>query len=129
MRIKKLYPINLKLLSDRKNLVYDIFRKVKPHKGAFIGVCKLDGSFLCDDIDGTFASLAFSELLYVVKDETGNLTVRQSNGNELGILPYADSVLPKMLMSRGINVYCYLEAKEISGSDLALAVSIYCDNY
>lgn len=129
LRKKSLYPITLKLLKDRRSLVYEVFRKVEPHKEAFIGVCELEGCFLVDEPEALYSSLAFGERLAVVTDETNNLSVRRANGTEIGILPYADAVLPKMLISRGISPFCYVEAKELNNGTLAVAVSIYCDKY
>ncbi len=129
MRKKSLYPITLKLLADRQSLVYDVFRSVQPHKGEFIGVCELEGSFLCDEPERLYDSLTFGEKMSVVVDETDRLSVERIDGTQIGILPFADGLLPNMLLSRGINVFCYLEAKELDETMLTVAVSLYCDKY
>lgn len=129
MRKKSLYPITMKLLADRKSLVYEIFRSVKPNKGVFIGVCKLEGSFLCDNPEHLYNTLTVGERLSVELDETDRLAVKRTDGTNLGILPFMDSVLPKMILSRGINIFCYFEAKEFESDMLSIAVSIYCDEY
>ncbi len=132
MKKKSLYPINLKLLSDRKSLVYEVFRKVAPHKGSFVGVCELEGCFMCDEPEMLFDSLKIGELLMLESDtenKTKSLSVKRTDGMFIGNIPFSDSLLPNLLISRGIKLFCYLEAKEFIGGMLALAVSVYCDNY
>jgi len=135
MKLTEFYPINFKLLNDRKELVYSVFRKVKPHKGGFISVCKLDGSFLCDDCESLFASLEIGEPLSIVKrDGKGKricqpLEVKRKNGEVIGSIPYTESVIPNLLISRGINVIAYLEIKEYASEILNLAVSVYSEKY
>lgn len=129
-RINSLYPVNVKLISDRKELVCDLLRKIRPHKdGAFIGVCLLEGSFLCDNVGELYESVSFGERLNVVADAELRLSVENASGRSLGFIPFADSVLPKSLISRGIKVFCHLEAKEFNGGLISFGVSLYCDKY
>lgn len=135
MKFADFYPINFKLLDDRKELVYNVFRAVEPHKGGFISVCRLDGSFLCDDCESLFASLRTGEPLSVVMcDNKGKhicrpLEVKRKNGEVIGTLPYTESIIPNLLAARGINVTAYLEIKEFSSDILNLAVSVYSEKY
>lgn len=135
MKLSEFYPITFKLLNDRKELVYNVFRKVKPHKGGFISVCKLDGSFLCEDCESLFATLAIGEQLFIVKREGQGkrtcqpLEVKRKNGEVIGSIPYTESVIPNLLISRGVNVTAYLEIKEYASDILNLAVSVYSEKY
>ncbi len=130
---KSLYPITVKLLADHRELVHDLFKKLAPHKGAFIGVCELQGSFLCDSVGELFESLAIGERLALVRENEKSLNptleATRFDGTAIGSLPFSSSILPNMLISRGLDVFCYMEAKEFNGGMLAIAVSIYCEEY
>ncbi|MBQ8896353.1 MAG: hypothetical protein IJY88_06145 [Clostridia bacterium] len=131
--LKELYPITVKLVADHRDLAYEIFEKLHIHKGGFIGVCELNGCFLCENVGELYSSLGFCERLALVressKSENPILNAVRTDGTVVGSLPFSDSILPNMLISRGVNVYCYAEAKEFNGGMLAIAVSIYCDEY
>jgi hypothetical protein len=133
IRKKSYYPITVKLLQDNKPLVIDVFKKVRPHKGGFIGVCELKGCFSWENVGETFDSLRIGEALWAVKNESAGsvqpLDVIKNDGTVLGFLPYNESVLPNMLIKRGIRVICYVEAKEFNGGMPAVAVSIYSEDY
>ena len=133
MRKKSLYPITVKLVSDHKALVFDVFKTVCPHKGGFIGVCELDGCFSWEAPGETYDSLAIGEVLYAVREENARsfqpLKAIRNDGSVLGYIPYADSILPNMLIKRGIKVICYVEAKEFNGGMPSVAVSVYSEEY
>lgn len=134
MRVpESLYPIDLKLLSDHREAVSEVFRKVRPHKGAFVGVCELEGCFLCDSAGELFESLEFGERLSLFREKGKKryapLAAVRKDGTAVGNLPFSDAILPNLLIERGINVYCYIEAKEFNGGMFAVAVSIYSDKY
>lgn len=129
MKKKSFYPITLKLLSDRRSFVYEVFRKVSPHKETFIGVCELEGTFLCEEQSKLYDSLVIGERLSVVFDATNRMSVKRQDGTDIGIIPVTDSVLPSMLISRDLNVFAYFEAKEFENDMLTVAVSLYCDKY
>ncbi len=133
MRKKSLYPITVKLLSDHRELVFDLFKELRPHKGGFIGVCELQGCFSWETPGETYESLTFGEVLYAVRNASARsfqpLSVIRNDGSVLGYIPYADSILPNLLIKRGINVLCYIEAKEFNGGMPSVAVSIYSENY
>ncbi len=133
IRRKSLYPITVKLLQDDKDGVIEVFKKVCPHKGGFIGVCELKGCFSWENVGETFDSLAIGEVLLAVQSESAKslqpLNVIKNDGSVLGYLPYAESVLPNMLLKRGIKVLCYVEAKEFNGGMPSVAVSIYSQDY
>ena len=126
---KSLYPITLEFLKENSPLVYKLFRKYSLHKGAFVGVCEIEGSFLCDEPKKLYNSLTVGEKLSVKLNENDRLSVYRLDGTEIGLLPFLDSVIPKMLISRGIGVFCYFEAKDFEDEILRIAVSIYCDKY
>lgn len=121
------------MLSSHRDFVYGLFSELKPHKGVFVGVCLLEGCFLCDSPGELYSELAFGERLALADKSKPlknlPLEVIRADGTHLGNLPFADSILPNLMFARGINVYCYLEAKEFNGGMLAIAVSVYCDEY
>ena len=133
MRFKSFYPITVKLLQDNKNLVLNVFKKLNPHKGGFIGVCELKGCFSWENVGETFDSLKIGEALWAVKNESAKsmqpLEVIKNDGTVLGFIPYGESVLPNMLIKRGVRVICYVEAKEFNGGMPAVAISIYSEDY
>ena len=133
IRKKSLYPITIKLLNDHKELVYEVFKAVCPHKGGFIGVCELQGCISWENIGETFDSLKIGEVLYAVRNASSKsvqpLSVIRNDGSLLGYIPYADSILPNLLKKRDINILCYVEAKEFNGGMPSVAVSIYSENY
>ena len=133
MRIKSFYPITVKLLQDNKKLVIDVFKKLRPHKGGFITVCELKGCFSWENVGETFDSLQIGEALWAVKNESAKsvqpLDVIRNDGTPLGFIPYSESVLPNMLIKRGVKVICYIEAKEFHGGMPAVAISVYSEDY
>ncbi len=135
MKNKKLYPLTLDFIKNHPEESKEVFLKIRPHKGVFIGACELDGCFLCEAPHEIFDSLEVGEklLLSLPAESKPNsavpLEVKRDDGVELGSVPFQNSVLPCVLMSRGINVFCYLEAKELKSGLLSLAVSVYCEKY
>lgn len=133
MRYKSFYPLTVGLVEDDKEFAFAVVKRINPHKDSFIGVCNLEGSFLCDSPGELFDSLNIGDRLKLVSFESDGknvpLTVCRDNGDTLGMLPYADSVLPKMLIRRGLDVFCYLEAKEFNGGMIAFTVTVYCEKY
>ena len=129
MRLKSHYPISVKLFRDERKLVYKVFRAVQPHKGVFVGVCELEGSFLCQEPEQLSSSLVVGERIELVLDETKNLNAQRQDGTFLGVLPYTDAVLPKMMMERGIKMFGYFEAKDFIEDLLVITISLYCEKY
>ena len=130
-----LYPIAIKTIQERPNLLKTLFLKLRPHQGAFIGVCELQGCFLCESKGELYSSLEIGEQLCLAYEAPGKkkgcspISVKRKSGTVIGELPFSDSIVPNMLINRGIAVTCYLEAKEFNAGLLALGVSIYCENY
>ena len=85
-------------------------------------------------VEKRIETLEIGERLYI-KQQQGSkhhlppLTVFREKGDELGKLPFAQSILPNILTERGISVWCYAEAKSYVSDILEIAVSVYCDNY
>lgn len=133
MRRHRLYPVNVKLVRERKHQLVEVFDKVRPHHGIFMGVCLLNGCFTWESVGETYDSLEYGERLTLIRNEklpkAAPLTVCKEDGRFIGELPSADSVLPNMLSEQGVNVYCYVEAKDFNGGMPEVAVSIYCDDY
>lgn len=134
MRKLKDYPVSLSVISEHPKRANEIFLEARPHKGAYIGVAKLQGSFLCELTGDVFADLEIGEKLTVAPDLQSKLSlpplnVTKEDGTFLGILPYAEAILPNILISRGIELWCYAEAKEFKGGIPEIVVSIYCEEY
>ncbi|MBQ3230040.1 MAG: hypothetical protein IJB49_03380 [Clostridia bacterium] len=136
-RIKPTFPLTVSMVNDHPQEVSSLFRKKPPRKKEnFIGVCILDGTFLCDDIGALYDSLSIGERLELVypKEPSVNMRVMpitavRSDGTEIGMIPFEHSVLPCILASRGVISYCYIEAKRFQGGFASVAVSVYCDKY
>ena len=133
IRKSSLYPVTLKLVRNDIKTVNEIFKKVCPHKGGFIGVCELKGCFAWENVGETFDSLELGETLIAVKNKNARsfqpLDVIRYDGTLLGYLPYAESFVPNLILKNGLKVYCYVEAKEFNGGMPAVAVSIYSEDY
>ena len=134
MKTKITYPLPLSYISDRHDEAVSFFQKKRPHKETFIDLAVLEGSFLCENDREIFETLEIGERLYI-KQQQGSkhhlppLTVFREKGDELGKLPFAQSILPNILTERGISVWCYAEAKSYVSDILEIAVSVYCDSY
>ena len=130
---KSLYPITVRHLQSDKREVIELFKKITPHKGGFIDVCELKGCFTWENVGETFEALKIGEVLMAVPNESAKslqpLNVIKNDGSVLGYLSHSESVLPNMLIKRGIKVFCYVEAKEFNGGLPSVAVSVYSENY
>ncbi len=129
---KKNYPVTVSFVKDHYEELPAIFKKACPHKEAFIGVCLLDGCFMCESPEETYSSLAVGERLSLNcndEEKVKPIEVKRSDGTVLGVLPFDESVLPSMLISRGIDVFCYVEATDFTAGLFSVAVSIYCEKY
>ncbi len=135
MRLRDFYPITLKSLKEHPEIVKKVFLKLYPHKGAFISVCELEGCFLCDSPGELYSSLTIGEKLSlshengVIPEFNTSLQVKRADGTLVGMLPFSQSLIPNLLKKRNLEVWCHLEAKEFNAGDLALAVSVYCEEY
>ena len=134
MNLKSLYPLSVKLVKDNPDLMPKLFKKLHPHKkGSFIGVCLLEGCSLWESPGELYSELSIGDILVLLREDgmpdTAPLCVCREDGTSLGTLPFSHSVLPNLLYSRGIKVYCHLEAKEFNGGLPEVAVSIYSEKY
>lgn len=132
--MKKQYPVTLSLIQNHAELVNKIFLDERPHKGYYIGACELEGSFLCESPGELFDAVVIGERLILSADISSKallppLFVTRADGTELGKLPFDAAILPNILISRGIPVWCHAEAKVFNGGMLEIAVSVYSDNY
>ena len=126
------YPIAYSDIEQNLEKTVKFFASKRIHKGVFLGLSVLDGSFVCDEPERIFATLQPGEKLALVPDDS---TVKHSNptlnavrdGTVIGSLPYADAVLPNELIRRGTEVFCYAEAKKLEIDLLHIAVSVYCE--
>lgn len=130
MNYKKLYPFTIRSLRERRELIIKAFQKLEPHKEAFIGVAELKGCFAAEKPEALCETLAFGErLLLTACGETAPLEAYRADGSFVGGLSVSESALPKWLMRRGVEVFCYVEAVEMFDDAPAVAVSIYCEDY
>ncbi len=129
------YPLTFEDFSERTDYAIKVFESVKPHKKeCFIGVCTLEGSFMCDDPKSIYETLSQGERLELNPEPDSalalpRLEVRRADKTKIGMLPFADAVLPNMLLKRGLSVWCYFEASRFNSELLEIAVSIYCPRY
>ena len=133
MKLDKLQqPISVSLVTNEKMRVHELFAKNRFREGAFIGVCVLQGCPHDDETKALLSALPQGERLALVHEKEGDtlspLVVMHGEAM-LGYLPFSDSVLPSMLISRGVSTFCYLEATDLRGLIPELAVSIYCEDY
>ena len=128
------YPVPLATIIDHPEIAKKIFLEERPHKDTFIGVAKLDGSFMADNVGEMYDSLQIGEKLLLSLEEGAKhslptLKVLRIDGSFVGYLQYSTAILPNFLISRGIEVWCYAEAKSFNGGLPEIGVSIYCENY
>ena len=129
---KSLYPITVSLLENHKLLTHELFAYYKFHKGAFIGLFLLQDVFPDSFIGELYESLDLNERLAVERadeKENGVLSAKRVDGTVIGSLPRAESTLANMLISRGLNLFCFVEAKQFNSGYPEIAVSLYSEEY
>lgn len=128
------YPVEMKKFKYDLDKVPEIFVELKPHKGTFISVTMLHGSFLCENAGEVFKTLELGEKLLISADPNSKLLlppilVHRQDKTFLGKIPATFSLLPFILLQREIDVWCHIEAMTFEDEYLEIAVSIYCENY
>ncbi|MBO5767312.1 MAG: hypothetical protein J6R45_06400 [Clostridia bacterium] len=129
---KSLYPITVSLLENHKLLTHELFAYYKFHKGAFIGLFLLQDVFPDSFIGELYESLDLNERLAIERadgKENGVLSAKRVDGTVIGSLPRAESTLANMLISRGLNLFCFVEAKQFNSGYPEIAVSLYSEEY
>lgn len=129
---KSLYPITVSLLQNHKLLTHELFAYYKFHKGAFIGLFLLQDVFPDSFIGELYESLDLNERLAIERadgKENGVLSAKREDGTVIGSLPRAESTLANMLISRGLNLFCFVEAKQFNSGYPEIAVSLYSEEY
>ena len=135
MRSKKLsYPLTYDEIAERRAGSLRIMQKRRRRGYALLGLSLLEGSFLAEEPERIFATLEQGEKLQIVRGEGGTplnpaLHILRADGADIGTLPFADSVLPNALISRGVEVFCVAEAKKLVGGIISIAVSVWCEDY
>lgn len=105
------------------------------HKGTFILICELDGSFLAENTEDILRTLNIGEKLNIVQIEKGkdffncNLRVERQNGTFMGQIPYRKCLLLNALIRRNTEVFAYLECFDNSDDLFSVGVSVYCEDY
>ena len=126
------YPITVTQVKDHPETVDKVFLSKKRHSfGEYLGVCLLQGCSFGGNPEETASAVAFGDELVLEPDVNPSMpiSVLTENGVRVGFLTYTDSVLPLMLIKRGIDVKCYAEAVELSAGVLSIAVSMYISKY
>ena len=129
---KSLYPITVSLLENHKLLTHELFAYYKFHKGAFIGLFLLQDVFPDSFIGELYESLDLNESLIIERadgKENGVLSAKRVDGTVIGSLPRAESTLANMLITRGLNLFCFVEAKQFNSGYPEIAVSLYSEEY
>lgn len=129
---KSLYPITVSLLENHKLLTHELFAYYKFHKGTFIGLFLLQDVFPDSFVGELYESLSLNERLAIERTdgkENGVLAAKRGDGTVIGSLPRAESTLPNMLISRGLNLFCFVEAKQFNSGYPEIAVSLYSEEY
>ena len=105
------------------------------HKGNFILVSELDGSFLAENTEEILKTLKTGEKLKIVQIEENkdffncNLKVLREDGTFMGQIPYRKCLVINMLIRRNVKVSAYLECFDNSDDLFSVGVSVYCEDY
>ena len=129
---KSLYPITVSLLENHKLLTHELFAYYKFHKGAFIGLFLLQDVFPDNFVGELYESLDLNERLAIERaddKENGVISAKRVDGTVIGSLPRAESTLANMLISRGLNLFCFVEAKQFNSGYPEIAISLYSEEY
>ena len=133
MKSNEQYPLNLAFIRNRTEQAEDIINDIKPHKGVFVGLQVLDAIFPDVDEETAFSELMYGERFDVCRESKSkkvtSLVVKRSDGVTVGYLSFTMSVLLTTLMKRGIESFCFLEAKAEESGIRSVALSVYCDEY
>ena len=132
-RTRTEYPLNFAFIKNRPTESKEIFLKKTIHKGVFIGLVVLEGTFPDGNGEEVFETLSIGEKLKIFFDKTQQtltpLEVRNESEITVGYLSFPMSVLLSSLIEREIECFCFLEAKDDESGVLNLAVSVYCEEY
>lgn len=133
MKLKDTYPFNFSFIANRTAEAEAVIKKIKPHKGGFVGIELLEGTFPDGNAEELFESLSFGERLELFRDsEVKTVTpfeVKREDGATIGYLPFPTSVLLSSLIKREVKCFCIVEAKDESSGIFSVAVSVYCEEY
>ena len=128
----KRYPLSFADAERAAPAAISVFKRRRVHKGEFMGLSVLEGSFFADDPERIYVTLPVGEKLELAVENRKKsvcLAVSHPAFGALGSVPPCNSVFPAYLMERGIGVSAYCEAKSLEAGVLRIAVSLYCDNY
>ncbi len=126
------YPITVTRVKEHPETVDKIFLKKKRHSfGEYLGVCLLQGCNLDGNAESLASQLSFGDELTLHLDENPSmpLSVYVADGVQLGFLTFTDSLFPIMLIERGLEIKCFVEAFEYVSGVLSVAVSLYVEKY
>ena len=131
MRLKSLYPINIKLVRDRQSLVHEVFEEVRPHKGNLIDVVILE-SYELFDVGSLFDTLKIGEKLSVERRSQKYrdlLVALREDQTVLGEISFKDAILMNSLIDLGLELFGFIEAFEFNAGMPEVAISVYCEDY
>jgi hypothetical protein len=133
MKIKESYPFDFSFIANHTAEAEMVIKKIKPHKGGFVGLEILEGSFPDGNAQELFEEMSFGERFELFRDKEDKtitpLEVKREDGATIGYLSFPISVLLASLIEREIKCFCFLEAKEESSGIYSVAVSVYCEQY
>lgn len=128
------YPLTYDEIAERRADSLRVMKKRRVRGCAFLGLSLPEGTFLAEEPERIFATLEQGEKLRAVRGEGGTplnpaIHILRADGTDIGTLPFADSVLPNTLISRGVEISCFAEAKKLVGGIISIAVSVWCREY
>lgn len=126
------YPITVSQAKEHPETIDKIFLAKKRHSfGNYLGVCLLQGIGLGEDTEKIFSSISFGDELVLKPDVNPSMpiSVFTKEDIQVGFLTYTDSLFPTMLIKRGLELKCFVEALEYSADVLSVAVSLYFQRY
>ncbi len=132
MKKIEVYPITVSQVMDHPETVDKVFLSEKRHSfGKYLGVCLLQGCGLGGNAEKLAPLISFGDELTLKPDDDPSMpiSVFMSDGQQLGFLSYTDSLFPAMLIERGIEIKCFIEAAEYASGVLSVAVSLYFSRY
>ena len=102
-------------------------------RGSVLDVLELEGSYALENAELLYNSLNIGDKLSVCESvESPNkdmLAVRSGSGMTVGFLPVGVSLLPRLMLSKGCVIRCYVEYIDFTNSLLTVCVSLYSEEY
>lgn len=99
-------------------------------RGEVLDVFELEGCFALENSETVFRSLKLGDKLEITNSDDDKLLIAiNSCGAPVGYLPYSISLLPKLIMQKGVSLRCYVEYIDYTNEVLTICVSLYAERY